>query len=304
VAPNPTDELRQALRDALKAGMASRDRVAVDALRVAIAAIENLEAQPLDGSAAHRSTAIEDAPASAEVPRRVVSGREVRAVVEAEVTELEAAAAGYEGLGEGEAAERARHQAEVLRSVLASAASPADPPRVSFRPLVDDDLPLLHRWLNEPGVVRWWEGDDVTWEGVVNDYGSQRPPDEVEHWIAVVDGADAGWIQCYPIAESPEEAEAWLAEGVDPRAAGIDYLVGEPGARGRGVGSALIAAFVEDVVFGRHPDWTQAAASPYVANEASWRALRKAGFHHVADIAGDDDPDGPARLMVIDRPTD
>jgi hypothetical protein len=42
---------------------------------------------------------------------------------------------------------------------------------VTFRRLVDDDLPLLHRWLNEPGVVRWWEDDDVSWDGVVRDYG-------------------------------------------------------------------------------------------------------------------------------------
>jgi acetyl esterase/lipase len=36
---------------------------------------------------------------------------------------------------------------------------------VTFRRLTDDDLPLLHDWLNESGVVRWWEGDDVSWAG-------------------------------------------------------------------------------------------------------------------------------------------
>jgi hypothetical protein len=38
---------------------------------------------------------------------------------------------------------------------------------IEFRALTDADLPLLHRWLNEPGVVQWWEGEDVTWEAVV-----------------------------------------------------------------------------------------------------------------------------------------
>ena len=173
---------------------------------------------------------------------------------------------------------------------------------MAFRPLTDDDLPLLHGWLNDPGVVRWWEGDDVSWDGVVRTYGADRPPDGVEHWLALVDDRPVGWIQCYAAAESPEEAEAWFIRGVDPTAAGIDYLVGEPSARGQGLGSAMLAAFVDDVVFGRHPHWTQAAASPYVANAASWGALARAGFRHVADLPphpGDDD--GPARLMVRDR---
>lgn len=175
---------------------------------------------------------------------------------------------------------------------------------VSFRPLVEADLPMLHRWLNEPGVVRWWEGDDVTWDAVVRDYWTDADA-YVEHWIAVVDDRDVGWIQCYAAADAaedpddPEEAQAWFELGVDPTAAGIDYLVGEPGDRGEGRGSALIRAFVDQVVFGRHPGWTQACASPYQANRASWGALAKAGFRHHGTF---DDPDGPCRLMVADRP--
>lgn len=168
---------------------------------------------------------------------------------------------------------------------------------VTFRRLTDDDLPMLHGWLNEPGVVRWWEGDDVSWEGVQRDYGSANA-DPVEHWIAVVDGRDVGWIQCYAVADEPEEAGTWLAYGVERTAAGIDYLVADPAARGRGFGSRMIRAFVRDVVFGRHPQWTQACAAPLEANAASWRALARAGFTARATI---DDPLGPCRLMVVER---
>lgn len=178
----------------------------------------------------------------------------------------------------------------------------AEPVVITFRPLVDDDLDLLHGWMNEPGVVRWWEGDDVTPAGIRHDYGSDRTPDLVEHWIAVIDDRPVGWIQCYPPEESLEEVAEWREHGVGEHVAGIDYLVGDPSVRGRGVGAAMIRAFVVDVVFLRHPTWAQAAASPYVANEASWRALARAGFTHVADLpASPGDPDGPSRLMVIDR---
>lgn len=167
---------------------------------------------------------------------------------------------------------------------------------VTLRRLAEADLPLLHRWLNEPGLVRWWEGDDVSWEAVVRDYSTTA--DSTEHWIASVDGRNIGWIQCWPTAENPEEVAPWEALGVDRTAAGIDYLIGDPADRGRGLGSAMIRAFVADVVFALHPEWSQACAAPYAGNVASWRALEKAGFRFVGMVQ---DKQGPCRLMVADR---
>lgn len=169
---------------------------------------------------------------------------------------------------------------------------------IKFRRLTDDDLPLMHRWLNEPGVVKWWEGDDVSWEGVVRDYGSANQED-AEHWLALLDGREIGWIQCWETSGSPEECEHWWELGVDRSAAGIDYLIGDPSLRGQGVGPAMIRAFVDQVVFGTHPEWNQAAAGPYEANTASWRALEKAGFRFVGTV---EDKEGPCKVMVADRP--
>lgn len=173
---------------------------------------------------------------------------------------------------------------------------------VEFRPLTDDDLPMLHGWLNEPGVVAWWEGDDVSWAAVVRDYGSGNT-DAVEHWIATANGRPLGWIQCWAIADHPDEDEVrhWRALGVDETAAGIDYLVGDPADRGQGLGSLMVQHFVHAVVFGRHPAWTQACASPLTANAASVGALARAGFRPAGAF---DDVLGPCQLMVLDRPAD
>lgn len=169
---------------------------------------------------------------------------------------------------------------------------------IGFRPLTDADLPTMHRWLNEPGVVRWWEGDDVSWEAVVRDYGSARG-DGTEHHLSVVDGEVVGWIQCYEVGDWPEEAAGWWALGLDDPAGGIDYLLGDPAQRGRGLGSAIIRAYVADVCFGRHPHWRQVCADPLDANPASWRALEKAGFRCLGTLPS---PHGDERLMVCDRP--
>ena len=156
----------------------------------------------------------------------------------------------------------------------------------------------MHRWLNDPAVVEWWEGEDVSWPAVVRDYGSGNE-DPVEHWIALRDGEPLGWIQCYSAAwEADDEAYYWREHLALEETAGIDYLIGEATHRGRGIGAATIRAFVRDLVFPRHPEWTQVAAGPFEANVASWRALEKAGFARVARL---EDEEGPCVLMVLRR---
>ncbi len=192
----------------------------------------------------------------------------------------------------------------------------------TFRRLTDDDLPLLHEWLNEPGVVRFWEGDDVTWPGVVAQYGSPKlratlpteHPDfdydaeeadfdweHIEVYIAELDGEPAGWIQCYAIAayDDHPEVKAWHKLGFDPTGAGIDYLLGDAKARGQGQGSSMIQHFVREIVFGLHPEWGQAGASPVRANGPSCGALAKAGLQLMGSF---DDPEhGPCDLYGIAR---
>jgi aminoglycoside 6'-N-acetyltransferase len=165
---------------------------------------------------------------------------------------------------------------------------------VGFRRLVDDDLPLLYRWLNEPGTARWWPAGERTWAGVLEHYSSKV---KEEQYIAFVDGRPAGWIQTYPLAIDDDYQAACVGVGVVPEAGGLDYLLGEAAHRGRGLGPTLIRRFVDEIVFGRHP-WPQVCAGPDPENRASWRALEKAGFRLAGLIETNE---GPERLMVIDR---
>jgi len=184
------------------------------------------------------------------------------------------------------------------RDVAMSAVPPADLGTITFRRLRDSDLSMMHCWLNDPTVVKWWEGVDVTWPAVVGRYGSGNPT-SIEHWIALLGADPLGWAQCYCAADVAEEEAYYWHRHLELRAtAGIDYIVGEPVRRGRGVGSAMIRAFVHDVVFARHPEWAFAAAGPFEANVASWRALENAGFRRQAIL---DDEAGSCVLMVASR---
>lgn len=83
------------MRQALPEAMRARDKVAVSALRAALAALDNAEAVPV-GEAEMRGLALEQSPIGAgatEVARRELSECDVVDIVRAEVTErLEAAA--------------------------------------------------------------------------------------------------------------------------------------------------------------------------------------------------------------------
>ncbi len=116
------DEVRARLRADLKVAMKAREPEAVSALRTALAAIDNAEAVAVDGHAG----ALADGPiagamagaGSTEAARRVLSMEDVRALLEAEIAERVAAAEGYDAGGQGEAADRLRREADVLRGYV------------------------------------------------------------------------------------------------------------------------------------------------------------------------------------------
>jgi uncharacterized protein YqeY len=113
--------LRAALRDALK----TRDVVAAFAVRSALGAIGNAGAVPAgEGSAtpvrtgsAYVARATAGAGAT-EVSRRQLSPAGLRALVEAEISERQAAAGQYEQTGQADRAETLRREARVLQAVL------------------------------------------------------------------------------------------------------------------------------------------------------------------------------------------
>ena len=161
-----------------------------------------------------------------------------------------------------------------------------------WRPLVSDDLPLLARWLADPVVARWWNHDSSL-DGVERDFGpSVRGEEPGEDLVVSLDGRPLGLVQRSVIGDYPEDlAEFAGLVDVPEGAVELDYLIGEPALRGRGLGSRMIAALVRET-------WTCRPATPAIlvavvaANAASWRALEKAGLRRIAE--GPMTPENPA----------
>jgi aminoglycoside 6'-N-acetyltransferase len=174
-------------------------------------------------------------------------------------------------------------------------------PEVELRPLARADFALVSRWLAEPLVARWWD-DDPASAAVEAQFGpSVDGTDPTRVYLGVHDGQPFGLVQVYRFDDEPEfRAELAAVCPVPAGALSIDYLVGDPSARRRGLGTALIAAAVARG-FADHRDADDVLVPVVAANEASCRALRRAGATWYA--AGELTPDNPvdSRDHVVHR---
>ncbi len=175
----------------------------------------------------------------------------------------------------------------------------------TFRRLTRDDVALLGTWLAAPHVREWWNHDPSP-DAIERDFGDAIDGVEAgEDWIAELDGRPIGLVQYSRFADYPDYAiEMDAVYPVGDGVASIDYLVGDPGTVGRGVGSAMISAFVA-FAWTHDPTTTSLVVPVNSANERSWRALLRAGFRFVA--RGDLEPDNPNHdrlheVLRIDRP--
>jgi aminoglycoside 6'-N-acetyltransferase len=176
---------------------------------------------------------------------------------------------------------------------------------ITFRRLSRADFPLLARLLAEPHVARWWN-HDVDPEALERDFGASADGAEPnEDWLVLLAGRPVGLIQYSRFDDYPEYRDELVPEFEVPTgAASIDYLLGDPALTGRGLGTAMIDAFVRRI-WATAPDVPCLIVPVHADNVASWRALRSAGFRVLGE--GDLAPDNPIDdrrhvALRIDRP--
>jgi aminoglycoside 6'-N-acetyltransferase len=150
---------------------------------------------------------------------------------------------------------------------------------------------LLGRWLVEPLVARWWSHDHSP-AALERDFGPSvdgTEPGEV--FVAAAGGRPFGVIQRYVVDDYPGyRAQLGVVWPAPADAISIDYLIGEPHYRGRGLGVRMITTFV-GLCWERYPQSSHVVVPIPAGNRRSWRALEGAGFARVA--AGPLPPDNP-----------
>ena len=170
---------------------------------------------------------------------------------------------------------------------------------LGFRPLTEEDLALVRRWLLEPHVQRWWD------DGVRTPYPDAELADHREairggdptyRYLIEQAGSPIGLIQHYRVGDHPEYAAAL---GLGEEAVGVDLFIGEPRLIGRGIGPAALRAFLLEVAFPFH-SLDVCVIGPSVRNPSAIRAYEKVGFRPLRDVVVPGEPD-PERLLRVTR---
>jgi aminoglycoside 6'-N-acetyltransferase len=163
------------------------------------------------------------------------------------------------------------------------------PSQFTFRPLVRGDLTLVLSWLAREHVAPFWP----TPEDPEEEFFPREDP--VEFFVAQLDSRQVGLVQHYRWDDYPDEA---ATIGAQPGEVGLDYLIGEPDLIGRGLGPAMLSAFLAG-----HVDAAATGIRTNVAtaNRRSWRCLEKLGFRRDGPARELPGEDGPQYVYVLDR---
>ena len=148
---------------------------------------------------------------------------------------------------------------------------------VEFVPLRADHIPLMRAWLSSGEAFRWYGVDEPPTEaGMRQKYLIDKPRGGTHSFIMHFDGAPIGHIQIYRAADYPE----WCSlVGGRPNDYGLDLFIGEDDLIGRGLGTRVVKAALERLVFAR-PDAQRCILGPSPDNARAIRCYEKCGFRY------------------------
>lgn len=147
---------------------------------------------------------------------------------------------------------------------------------ISFRPLAEPDLELLHGWLNTPHVAAWWDRPGPALDDVRAKYLPRiADPSDAAPYLICLDETPIGYIQAYAV-----EPGAWGLADIRG-GAGVDLFIGDARYLHRGLGPMILRRFIQEIAL---QDAAVAACfiDPSPRNRIAIRAFEKAGFRHLA----------------------
>jgi siderophore synthetase component len=154
----------------------------------------------------------------------------------------------------------------------------------------DADLGLIHGWMHEPEVAKYWE---MAWPAEkIAEYLRQHDEDpHRDNYVTFVDDTPVGYLETY----DPAHDTLGTHYPVQPGDLGAHVLIGDPEFRGRY--SVSLGLATNRFLFGR-PGVERVVGEPDAANHNFLSLLAFLGFRKAGEI---DLPGKRAALMVCER---
>ena len=156
----------------------------------------------------------------------------------------------------------------------------------------DRDIDLVHSWMNDPEVARFWK---KAWprDQIASYLNQQDRSPHSSSYLGELDGAPMSYWELYR-ADLDPLAKYYAAREHD---AGIHLLLGPAECRGRGLAVDLLRT-VSTWQLEADLRANRVLGEPDAENQRLIRVAELAGFRHVMDI---ELPDKRAALLIRDR---
>jgi aminoglycoside 6'-N-acetyltransferase len=142
------------------------------------------------------------------------------------------------------------------------------------RLLLDEDAPMLVKWLSDPVVLEFYEGRDRPHDlALVRKHFYNGEPG-ITRCVVVHEETDIGYIQFYVITE--EERVEYGYSGFNGSIYGLDQFIGEPDYWNCGIGTELIAGTVHYLL--NEQEASKIVMDPRTDNLRAVRVYEKNGF--------------------------
>lgn len=153
---------------------------------------------------------------------------------------------------------------------------------ITFKPLTQDDLSLLHRWFQKPHVKEWYaRGEDYTVDTIKEKYLPRILDSElISNFIVYADDMPIGYIQLYGLKDFlpdgvTDYTHALFDNFKSNEIAGIDLFIADEDYLKKGYATLTLTHFIKEYVRGK---FTALLVDPLKKNINAIEFFEKNGF--------------------------
>jgi RimJ/RimL family protein N-acetyltransferase len=153
--------------------------------------------------------------------------------------------------------------------------------KINLRPFLDNDIPLMEKWLSVPHVAKWYLYPDH-WLRELHERNGEFA--FITHFIAELESVPIGFCQYYDCHYAQAHEiwnDTWHIGEHKGEVFSLDYLIGEAEYLHRGFGKAILIKLLKKL---RETTAKTIIVQPDKENTASRRLLESCGFQHNGDV--------------------